>query len=176
MGEVLLRYLSVISNDMIASESYLSAAGIGGLAGIALCILLKREKSLTSYGSWFLGCTYLTYVLIMTIFSRKAGDTRTIQLVPLASWGRTVTSHCIFIENILFFIPVGVFLPAMLEKIRKIYICVPVIIGISLVIEILQFITIRGYCQVDDLITNGIGALIGYGFFKLCEASMKKNE
>lgn len=59
--------------------------------------------------------------------------------------------------NVLLFIPIGFLLPMNVKK-------WPLLcgIGFSLVIEITQFITHRGTCETDDVISNTIGFLIGY--------------
>jgi glycopeptide antibiotics resistance protein len=36
-----------------------------------------------------------------------------------------------------------------------------------LIIEIIQFITFMGSADIDDLILNTIGAIIGYGIIKI---------
>ena len=39
--------------------------------------------------------------------------------------------------------------------------------GISVMIELLQLIFKRGLCEVDDVIHNVLGTLIGYGIAKI---------
>ena len=59
--------------------------------------------------------------------------------------------------NILLFIPIGFLLPLVVKKMPLLW-----GIGFSLLIEIIQFITRRGTCETDDVISNTIGLLIGY--------------
>ena len=34
-------------------------------------------------------------------------------------------------------------------------------------IELSQLITQRGYCQLDDVVTNTVGMLVGWGIWKM---------
>ncbi len=50
---------------------------------------------------------------------------------------------------------------------------------ISISIEVLQFIFIRGFSEVDDVIHNTLGCAIGYGLYKTaklaCRCFTKRN-
>ena len=82
----------------------------------------------------------------------------------------------LFVENllnILIFIPVG-----FLMKFCFIKLTCTKIIGmgflISCTIEIIQFISKRGLCEIDDVIHNTIGCTIGYLFASLVLISYNK--
>ena len=59
----------------------------------------------------------------------------------------------------------------MAQKIRVNIIkeCFCVFIGFlcSCGIELSQLITQRGYCQLDDVVTNTVGMLVGWGIWKM---------
>lgn len=38
---------------------------------------------------------------------------------------------------------------------------------VSVAIEVLQFFTQRGLCELDDVIHNTLGVVIGYGVYKV---------
>ena len=69
--------------------------------------------------------------------------------------------------NIVMFIPLGFFLPALFPRcrafLRQLLFCASII----LTVELLQLFTLLGSCDVDDLLLNLIGTSIGYGFFRL---------
>ena len=72
-------------------------------------------------------------------------------------------SFCInIIGNIVAFMPFGLFLPLIFKKINRYYKFLIVMLLSVLLIEILQFITMSGTCDIDDLILNLIGASIVY--------------
>lgn len=64
------------------------------------------------------------------------------------------------ILNIILFIPFGFLFPIIQPKLSKATITYGVLL--SLAIEIMQYITGRGLADIDDLINNALGAVIGY--------------
>ena len=70
------------------------------------------------------------------------------------------------ILNILLFIPFGYFLPTLFPRLHW-WQVVFFGLAISLTIELLQLITRLGYADIDDLINNTLGAMIGWICYKL---------
>ena len=64
--------------------------------------------------------------------------------------------------NLLMFLPLGIYLPFFHKKIDSLKKCIMSILPTFLVIEIAQFLTKRGAFDIDDLILNLAGAVIGY--------------
>ncbi len=64
--------------------------------------------------------------------------------------------------NIVWFVPMGIFIPALGKKDRKFFKVVLIGALISTSIEGLQFILNTGVTDIDDVILNTIGAAIGY--------------
>ncbi|KRL68276.1 VanZ family protein [Companilactobacillus versmoldensis] len=75
--------------------------------------------------------------------------------------------------NIMWFVPMGFFIPALLEKNRG-FIRV-VIIGalISVSIETFQFLLQTGVSDIDDVISNTIGTAIGFLLYFICHIVKK---
>ena len=71
------------------------------------------------------------------------------------------------VGNLLIFMPMGVFLPAVWEKQRRLVIFLLTASAVIIGVEIIQFITMRGACDIDDYILNFCGALIGYTLSRL---------
>ena len=72
-----------------------------------------------------------------------------------------------FATNLLLFAPMGFFIPILFQsKIKDIKQFVIMMIIITLIVEILQFITYRGSTDIDDIILNIIGAVIVYMIMK----------
>lgn len=63
-----------------------------------------------------------------------------------------------YLVNILFFIPYGLLFP---WKNSWKYVFVTALI-LSVFIELSQFIFNHGWCEVDDVISNTLGAMIGW--------------
>ena len=69
------------------------------------------------------------------------------------------------IPNIMLFIPLGLFLPITFSQMRRAKQTLLWALGLTLFIEISQFFIGRS-ADIDDVITNFIGAIIGYGLYK----------
>ena len=63
--------------------------------------------------------------------------------------------------NILLFVPLGFLLPAIWEEYDSLKKVLLIGLGLSFMIEILQIFTFR-LTDIDDLITNTAGAILGY--------------
>ena len=64
--------------------------------------------------------------------------------------------------NIIGFIPFGILLPVLFLSLRKIWKTVFTVFCISLLFETTQLLTGLGVFDVDDLILNTAGGLLGY--------------
>ena len=80
-------------------------------------------------------------------------------------WIGYVSWSCVIL-NILLFVPLGYLLPLTKNMLDKWYIVLMVGIGLSAVIEVTQLLTYRGWFDVDDILHNGLGALIGWLCYK----------
>jgi glycopeptide antibiotics resistance protein len=70
--------------------------------------------------------------------------------------------------NLLMFTPMGMALPVLFDKkFNKLWKVTTFVIALVLIIETIQFITFTGSADIDDLILNTIGAIIGYGIIKI---------
>ena len=64
--------------------------------------------------------------------------------------------------NIAMFIPLGVLLPLAVRPFRRWYWMLAAGLGTSLLVETFQYILNRGQADIDDLICNTLGTLLGY--------------
>lgn len=70
------------------------------------------------------------------------------------------------IMNVIAFIPIGFLLKVVFHKIRWWH-AVLISGGISVIIEISQFVFKRGFAETDDLMHNLLGAIFGYLIYLL---------
>ena len=113
---------------------------------------------------------YLLHVYGSTVFSRLP-STRKYQLEVFWSWKEILNSmnttypkYELLLENtlnVIMLLPLGIFLPLVYGK--KIDWKVGLLIGfcISFSIELMQLVLCRGMFDVDDIIHNSLGFLIG---------------
>lgn len=78
--------------------------------------------------------------------------------------------------NIIMLVPFGFLLPILFPPMKKGWLTYLTGFGLSLVIESIQLVTGKGLFEVDDLIDNTIGSMIGYGLFILVRWGYEKNE
>ncbi len=78
------------------------------------------------------------------------------------------------IGNVIMFVPLGFFLPAIYKKLRRYKWLLLSVVGIIMIIEVAQLFSMRGSLDVDDLILNIVGATIGYGIWWIQRSLRKK--
>lgn len=77
--------------------------------------------------------------------------------------------HCVINlgGNIFLFIPIGYFLPRLWKPMRKFFVFfLTCVLSITLV-ELLQLVTLLGSLDIDDLILNLFGMIVGYLLFMI---------
>ena len=74
------------------------------------------------------------------------------------------------LKNIWLFIPLGSILYRLYP--RKIILAVP--FALSVAIEITQYTTGSGLCEIDDIVSNGLGGILGYGMASGLETIKKR--
>lgn len=71
------------------------------------------------------------------------------------------------VGNFVCMMPLALFLPLLFKKQQRFLTYCKTIICITLSIELIQFITTSGSCDIDDIILNGSGAIIFYGILNI---------
>ena len=71
------------------------------------------------------------------------------------------------VGNIVMFVPLGFFLPLFFKKTRRLIPFVLTAVACIVVIELIQLAAAIGCCDVDDLVLNLPGMLLGYLLFKI---------
>lgn len=153
--------------DLINALKYLPF-GIG--AGVLCFFVLsawnserqKRQKESIPVMSRTLFFTYLAVVLVITFLSRESGNRSGLDLELFSTWGINDRNNAFVIENILLFVPYGIFCPLAFRRAEKFWGCLTVGALTSILIELSQLFTGRGYFQIDDILTNIIGTVVGY--------------
>ena len=86
---------------------------------------------------------------------------------------RSAAAYNLF-GNIVLFIPYGIFLPNLFKCLREFWKVVLFGIITIVCVELLQIITLRGSCDIDDLILNMIGIFIGYIMYRIIHLKRKQ--
>lgn len=138
------------------------------VSGSALVLTLKgREKRRTLFVLLFLFVYYLLLLCSMVIF-REARTTLHHGFDPFWHYEDFIQGKMTFLPeavmNVLVFIPIGLALCLAFRRIRLWQI---VVIGMALSvgIELLQLFFKRGCTDVDDVIHNTLGSVVGCGLY-----------
>ena len=76
--------------------------------------------------------------------------------------------------NIAIFMPLGYLLPLLFLKINNIYKVLSISLCLSITFEILQYTLYLGSADIDDIILNTLGGIIGYGVYILIKKFINK--
>ena len=163
-------YLDANGNRLFQLKNFLinnQAAVI--LIAIAIVLIASLLNKKVNIGLFVL---YIVFIIYITIVQRN--DVRTgIELRFLWSYRQFLSSKTLrweIFNNILLFIPLGAILYKLYPK--KSILLVPVLV--SLLIELTQYATGTGLCELDDVISNGLGGCIGYGAGQLLTGTVMK--
>ena len=69
--------------------------------------------------------------------------------------------------NFVLFMPMGVLLPCVIRKLDRFWKVTLTVLGMVVMVEIVQGILRVGGVDIDDVIFNVVGAMIGYGLIRL---------
>ncbi len=146
---------------------------IGVYEGMVFVFCLGTVLLMLTYGARrgamkslkLLTVEYIFFVLCSTVLFRPCNENDGYSIKPFWSYlaiqnGRTDLMQA-NIMNMVIFIPIGV-LFGCLSKGLKWWMVTLIGVGISLSIEILQFLLKRGFAEVDDVIHNTLGCLVGF--------------
>lgn len=125
---------------------------------------------------------YIAFLLYFLIYSDWYGRTGAMStyhynLVPFREIGRFWNNKEILgwssvtnlLGNILIFVPFGFFMP-MASRYRNFFLTMGYSFGLSLFVEAFQLVTRVGRFDVDDMILNTVGGVLGYIAFVICNA------
>lgn len=79
--------------------------------------------------------------------------------------------------NVIMFVPYGFLTPLFMKAYKYMWVKVlGTAMILSVFIEIFQYAMALGLCDIDDVILNVVGALLGYGIYKLVFVLLNKRK
>ena len=162
--------------------------GIIGLIfiGIIYFIFFRRflkNHMQTNIKKVIIFCILFCYIVIVigaTIFTRSGVyEHANFNLFSsyIEAWNNYSKSYWRnIILNILMFVPFGFLLPLFSDRFKKFYWTLSLGFLFTFGIEVTQYITKRGIFEVDDIMNNWIGALIGYSLVMFLLTSISKEK
>jgi len=125
---------------------------------------------------------YLAFLLKLLLFSRAPGSERSINLVPLAGIAEYAFSHSPGTErvafanvvgNILIFTPLGVYASWLCHR-APAWLTMSTVASVSVAVEIIQGMSAVGASDIDNVILNCVGGLIGMLAFWLLSSILRE--
>ena len=151
-------YIDSYGNDLFNLKSYLysnhNSVLIICMIVVFVSIILGRKLNM------LILLLYFIFIFYMTFLYRKVG-THYLNLKPFWSYVQFFYNKELrweILNNVFLFIPLGTILSQIIPKKRVLVF----IIVLSILIELLQLITGTGLCEIDDLISNTIGGVLGF--------------
>ena len=129
--------------------------------GVVVFIAWKGFKTGLRYSVALLLIEYIFLIFCSTVIFRATCETRQYDFHLFWSYDRPD----LLIENIMnviVFIPVGMILGSLLRVKGSCLIVLLIGCGISVTIESLQFFLMRGFSELDDVMHNTFGFILGY--------------
>ena len=161
-----------------------------GVFGIALLMaavfvvykfLLKGKKKFTfsQILGWLLLGSYTVVILGATMFMRvetyQSGSILPLFYAYRDAWVNfSVAAWRNLILNICMFVPLGILLPSLMRCFRSFWKTYLAGFLFTLCIEGMQLLGKRGIFELDDILHNTLGMMIGYGIYEIVVAIKKR--
>lgn len=108
---------------------------------------------------------YILLILWLTLINRTPTHPQTIAPLfyelKLIIQTQDTWSVIDTVRNILMLMPFGFIISELFPKFRSIYKIALIALAFSVFIETAQLLTARGTCQMDDIMNNTLGAVVG---------------
>lgn len=139
---------------------------------LALLMLGKRHRQqvpaypvlLGVFALYLVGVFYFTGAGTLYDLLLYGLDVRSSQ-INLIPFSHTIDQTA-YLLNVLLFVPLGILVPLIWDRLCRTLPMLGVSFGFSLLIELSQLLNNRS-TDVDDLILNTLGGLVGFGLFRL---------
>lgn len=150
---------------------------------LPLLFILKRRglSPIRQMAGFGLGCSIFLIIYAAFLFMPiefRLGRHFACNLIPLHFLVEENSLHLFVTEkvpNIILFIPLGLFLPITLQLMRSWRQTLLCALALTCGIEFIQYFIGRS-ADIDDVITNFLGAVIGYALFKIGDKLLNKTK
>ncbi len=142
------------------------------ILALYFCCLGRAGKKQTLHHivSVLIFCYYLIGILTMTGIGKWKPFSPRMVWVPFLSM---ISGPIDTVLNVILFLPLGFFLPLLYEKYHHIGKVAVTGLALSLSVELVQMFGM-GSTDINDLITNTVGAILGYFAYHLLSRLMRK--
>ena len=132
-------------------------AVFGSYCFILIYILFLNRGSLSHY-------SYAQYFQAFTNFIPFKTIAEYIQRYSDGYWRLSTVN---LLGNLALFVPMGMALPCVSKKLNRFWKVTLCVLGMVVLVEVMQGLLRVGSIDIDDVIFNVSGAMIGYGIIKI---------
>lgn len=123
---------------------------------------------------------YIAVLAFLTILRSPSSGYRNINLHIFRAWREAWNQFALknwlnVLLNVGMFIPLGMLFPLVFRKLRKWPFVLLIGLVASLIIEATQYVTGSGLCDVDDLLTNTLGTMLGFCIVMVLVSARERN-
>ena len=145
--------------------------------GAVLILNFCGFKKCCRYATLLLLVEYVILIFCSTVFFRATNESQGHDFHPFWSYSAIQEGRIELIPenvmNVVVFVPVGILLGAAFRSMTW-WKALMIGGGVSVSIEAMQLIFKRGFSEVDDVMHNTLGCMIGYGVCKLVRYGYKR--
>lgn len=171
--------MSMIFNYLQSCFKEFLILGILAFLGLSVGYLLVKKflwkgKKVCSFARVIFGAMFLAYLLVvcgLTLLNRTNGMYTGRQVVPLfysykSAWYSPLSNEWKnIVANILLFVPFGCLLPMSIRWFQSFVKTYLAGFFVTVGIETMQYAKDCGVSEMDDILNNLLGTMIGYGIF-----------
>ncbi|MCI9575278.1 MAG: VanZ family protein [Clostridiales bacterium] len=143
---------------------------LGGLFWIIMQVVLIIQKNRPFVSLHQLGSFVFVFFLIITFEITGIPLISEITLRPeinLIPFLDILSDYKQYLANVLLFVPLGFFFSLSWKENKSLLRTILFGFLLSLTIECLQIFSLSGITDINDVMTNTLGTLIGYGIFRI---------
>jgi glycopeptide antibiotics resistance protein len=162
----------------ISSSSIVFISGRIVLAVLISVIIISiMNKTINHLQLDILSIIYILFVLSLTFFKGDNNSVVGINMNPLQiinDLNMSYNTSLLILGNLLCYIPIGIYLRYKLKTLSNLYLTIYFIVFNTL-IELVQYMLRYGSFDIDDIIINTTGFLLGLTVYKIVKQYVKIN-
>ena len=162
-------YLSILY-QRIPDYIYEGSLSVFFLGAVLIISLRGFQKGWKAVGNLFL-IEYIFLVYCSAVIYRVTNESAKYKPFSIVNYKELFRDGSFYIHpelflNILMFVPLGLFISMIYDSLKWWHVLM-ICCGMSVSIEVLQFVMRRGTTEIGDVIHNAIGCLIGIGVYSI---------
>ncbi len=149
---------------LISGAAYLSQAIIiAAIITAIICIVRRQKTSSCKVAEYYTFSTYVVVVCFVTGLLQQPWAFSTQISYNFLPFHDVDMGQMIL--NCLLFMPMGFMLPMLSRKLSTLLQVGSIVLGVSIGIEVTQMFFIGRFADINDVIANSFGGLIGFGIY-----------